>query len=67
LEVKDWQFRNREQAISGARTWIESVRPRDIVLLHDDNPFVLDVLDEVLPALGAMGMDVASGARAMGG
>jgi peptidoglycan/xylan/chitin deacetylase (PgdA/CDA1 family) len=28
------------------------------VLLHDDNPCVLDLLDELLPALAARGLDL---------
>jgi hypothetical protein len=39
----------------GART-----RPGDILLLHDDKPHVLDVLDVLLPQLAARGFDLGS-------
>jgi hypothetical protein len=37
------------------------IAPQDIVLLHDDNRCVLDLLDVLLPELRSRGFDLASG------
>ncbi|HET9368892.1 MAG TPA: polysaccharide deacetylase family protein, partial [Vicinamibacterales bacterium] len=66
IEVQDWAFRSAEQAQAGARRLIDGIQPRDIVLLHDDNRFVVDLLDAALPALTAKGFDLASGIETVG-
>jgi len=65
IEVQDWSFRTSDQAHAGAKRLIDAIQPRDIVLLHDDNRFVLDLLDDVLPALTAKGFDLGSGIEAV--
>jgi peptidoglycan-N-acetylglucosamine deacetylase len=60
-EVKDWSFQCREEARAGAAELLRVIAPRDIVLLHDFNPHVLDVLDTLLPGLQDRGYDLASG------
>jgi peptidoglycan/xylan/chitin deacetylase (PgdA/CDA1 family) len=57
-EVQDWRFRSTAEARDGAVRLAAAIQPRDIVLLHDDNPCVLDLLDELLPALAARGLDL---------
>jgi peptidoglycan-N-acetylglucosamine deacetylase len=60
-EVADWRFRRSEDAAAGAVELLRIIAPRDIVLLHDDNRCVLDLLDRLLPELRSRGFDLASG------
>jgi peptidoglycan/xylan/chitin deacetylase (PgdA/CDA1 family) len=64
-EVKDWAFRSAAEARAGAQQLLAAVAPGDIVLLHDNNPSVLDLLDVLLPGLTARGFDLAAGVRAV--
>ena len=60
-EVSDWSFRRAEDARAGAVELLRVIAPQDIVLLHDDNRCVLELLDRVLPDLRSRGFDLASG------
>lgn len=61
VDPQDWRLRRAEDAQAlGARLAAE-VGPGDIVLLHDDNPCVLTVLDVLLPALAERRVDLRSG------
>lgn len=60
-EVGDWQFRSPGQGAAGGEELLRRAQPGDIVLLHDDNPCVLDLLDVFLPGLRARRYDLASG------
>jgi len=60
-EVSDWSFRRSEEARAGAVELLRIIAPQDIVLLHDDNRCVLDLLDVLLPELRSRGFDLASG------
>jgi peptidoglycan/xylan/chitin deacetylase (PgdA/CDA1 family) len=60
-EVKDWTFDCREDARAGAAELLRVIAPRDIVLLHDFNPHVVDLLDTLLPGLRDRGYDLAAG------
>lgn len=60
-DVQDWKFRLPSEARAGAAVLLETVTAGDIVLLHDDNASVLDLLDALLPQLKARGYDLASG------
>jgi len=62
VEVGDWAFRTEEQAREGATRLLARVQPLDIVLLHDNNPLVLPLVDELLPALIARGFDLGASA-----
>ncbi len=62
-EVSDWRFRSPGEAQAGASALAATVAPGDIVLLHDDNPWVLDVLDALLPELRRRDLDLGSGIR----
>jgi peptidoglycan/xylan/chitin deacetylase (PgdA/CDA1 family) len=64
-DVKDWTFRSEDDAHAGAARLIQSLRPRDIVLLHDDNPWVLTLLDDLLPALRSRGFDLQAGVASL--
>jgi peptidoglycan/xylan/chitin deacetylase (PgdA/CDA1 family) len=61
VEVADWKFRTSQEARRGAETLLQRIEPGDIVLLHDDNPCVLDLLDVLLPGLRARQFELASG------
>jgi peptidoglycan/xylan/chitin deacetylase (PgdA/CDA1 family) len=60
-ETGDWRFRSAREARLGAVALANAINPRDILLLHDDNPYVLDLLDSLLPKLAQRRMDLASG------
>ena len=61
VHVPDWLFRTRSEARAGAVQLLSLLRPGHIVLLHDDNPTMLDLLDVLLPELTTRGWDLASG------
>jgi peptidoglycan-N-acetylglucosamine deacetylase len=60
-ETGDWRFRSSREARLGGVALAKATKPRDILLLHDDNPYVLDLLDCLLPELAQRRMDLASG------
>ena len=62
-EVSDWSFRRDDQARAGASQLVREIQSGDIVLLHDDNPCLLTLLDVLLPGLAARGFDLSSGVR----
>ena len=62
-EAGDWRFRSAREARLGAIALADAINPRDILLLHDDNPYVLDLLDCLLPKLVERQMDLASGTK----
>jgi peptidoglycan/xylan/chitin deacetylase (PgdA/CDA1 family) len=64
-DVEDWRFRELTDARAGADALVRAIRPGDIVLLHDNNPRVLDLLDVLLPALQARGFDLGDGVHLM--
>jgi peptidoglycan/xylan/chitin deacetylase (PgdA/CDA1 family) len=61
LHVDDWAFRTVDEAHAGAAELLGRVTPGDIVLLHDNNPRQLDLLDLLLPGLKSHGYDLARG------
>ncbi len=61
LEADDWQCRDRHQAHTCAAELLRLARRGDIMLLHDDNAYVIDILDEILPALKARYIDLYRG------
>ena len=62
-ETGDWRFRSAREARLGAIALVNAINPRDILLLHDDNPYVLDLLDCLLPKLVERQVDLASGTK----
>lgn len=60
-EVMDWSFRRPEEGRLGGEKLSQIVESGDIVLLHDDNPIVLDLLDVLLPNLSSQDYDLQSG------
>jgi peptidoglycan/xylan/chitin deacetylase (PgdA/CDA1 family) len=61
VEVADWGFRTEAEARAGAAVLLARIRALDIVLLHDDNPWVLSLLDELLPGLRRRGLELSGG------
>jgi len=55
IDVDDWKLRNKPDAIDAGRRLAHLAHPGDIVLLHDDNRCVVDVLRTALPRLGELG------------
>jgi peptidoglycan/xylan/chitin deacetylase (PgdA/CDA1 family) len=61
LDAEDWRCRTAAEAVPTAERLVQAVRPRDVVLLHDDHEGVLTILDRLLPVLQERGLDLASG------
>jgi peptidoglycan/xylan/chitin deacetylase (PgdA/CDA1 family) len=60
LDVSDWKCRKPEEAHRCGEDLCQQLVPGDIVLLHDDNPNVLIILDHILPFMKSNNFDVAS-------
>lgn len=60
-DVQDWRFRSSHEGRAGAEELLRTITPGDVVLLHDDNPIILDVLDTLLPGLNALQYDLRRG------
>ncbi|MBK7703039.1 MAG: polysaccharide deacetylase family protein [bacterium] len=65
VDPLDWCCRTPQQARATARRLAAEIRGRDIVLLHEYDALILDLLDELLPALVARGFDLAGGLAAL--
>jgi peptidoglycan/xylan/chitin deacetylase (PgdA/CDA1 family) len=61
----DWSVRSPEAARDCGERLGRAAGPGDVVLLHDDNPCVLTVLDVLLPDLAARGLDLAGAVRTL--
>ena len=55
LDTGDWRCRNDWDAASCAEQTVELLRPRDILLFHDNHPWIAAILDRLLPELGRRG------------
>ncbi len=60
LSVGDWNCKTAAEAHAAAVALDRSVAPGQILLLHDNNQRVLDVLDYILPRLAERGFDMHS-------
>jgi peptidoglycan/xylan/chitin deacetylase (PgdA/CDA1 family) len=56
LDAHDWRCRTPADAVACARRLMAAARPGDVILLHDDRPTVLPLLDVLLPALRDRGL-----------
>jgi peptidoglycan/xylan/chitin deacetylase (PgdA/CDA1 family) len=61
LEAEDWRCRSIDEAREAGQQLIRKVTSGDIVLLHDDNPYVLNILDALLPSIQSYQYDLFSG------
>lgn len=67
LEGRDWDCRTLEEAKIIAEYLVQNIQPGDIVLLHDDNPNILVILDILLPFLKSRKFNLHSGIEFMTG
>jgi len=67
LEGRDWSCQTPGEAKKIAEYLIQTIQPRDIVLLHDDNPNILIILDILLPFLKSCQFNLHSGIEFMKG
>ena len=51
VEGQDWNCRSEVEAANISQKILNEISGRDIVLLHDDNRYVLKILEKLLPAL----------------
>jgi peptidoglycan/xylan/chitin deacetylase (PgdA/CDA1 family) len=56
IDSGDWQCLCTDDAVACAQQVLELVRPGDIVLLHDDRPWIEQILDILLPGLVSRGL-----------
>jgi peptidoglycan/xylan/chitin deacetylase (PgdA/CDA1 family) len=56
--AEDWRFRSDSAAIARADEMISEVRPRDVLLFHDERSHTLLALDRLLPALRSRGFSL---------
>lgn len=61
VDPADYRLRAREEAVVRGQQLAESVRGRDIVLLHDANPCVRTVLEVLLERLVDRGLELHKG------
>jgi len=61
LEAEDWRCQTINEARDAANRLIQKVTSRDVVLLHDDNRYVLEILDVILPAIQYSRHDLTQG------
>jgi peptidoglycan-N-acetylglucosamine deacetylase len=61
VDTSDWSLKCQRDAEKRGDEVAQRIRPRDIVLLHDDNKHVLTVLDKLLPQLCARQIGLARG------
>ena len=59
--MNDWAFRTAAEGAAGGKDLATRIRHKDIVLLHDNNPPVVDLLDVLLPELKSRGFNLSRG------
>lgn len=65
LGMQDWQCRSKKEAANAANAILERVKAGDIILLHDDNPSAIDILNIILPKLKDRGFVLDQGIHAL--
>ena len=60
-EGGEWSYRSTAAPTVIARALLETLTPRDVVMLHDNNPKVPKILELILPALKAKNFDLING------
>lgn len=61
LDVGDWKCQGPEEAYRCGQDLSRQLSSKDIVLLHDDNPNILIILDSILPMIKSNKLDLFSG------
>jgi len=59
LDVRDWQCKSKNDAVTASWKLLQMVKAGDIILLHDDNPCVIDILEIILPELKKRGLNIS--------
>lgn len=67
LDSDDWRCTEPETARAAAAKVLASAEDRDIILLHDYDTVVWDLLDVLLPGLVERGFDLAAGLASLEG
>jgi peptidoglycan-N-acetylglucosamine deacetylase len=62
LNVRDWACQSEADARNAAERLVRDARAGHIILLHDNRPLVLPLLDFALPRLADAGFDLAKAA-----
>jgi peptidoglycan/xylan/chitin deacetylase (PgdA/CDA1 family) len=60
LNVRDWECESQADARRAAERLVREARDGNIVLLHDNRPLLLPLLDFALPRLVAAGFDLGA-------
>jgi peptidoglycan/xylan/chitin deacetylase (PgdA/CDA1 family) len=60
-EGGEWGQRKKDGYDTIGKILLETITPRDIILLHDNNPKVPKILDIVLPAMKSRNIDLYNG------
>lgn len=55
----DWRFRSEAAAASRAQELADEIKPRDIILFHDERSDTVVALDRLLPALRSRGLQLS--------
>ncbi len=66
-DARDWKLRQPGEAEACGLRFGQSLQPGEVLLMHDDNPQVLPLLDALLPALTERGLDLRQSLTALGG
>jgi peptidoglycan/xylan/chitin deacetylase (PgdA/CDA1 family) len=61
VDVQDWKCRTELEAEQAADKIIKFTKSEDIILLHDDNPHIIKILDFILPAFREQEFNLYSG------
>lgn len=61
VDSADWSCRGPDDAHKAALRLLPRVTARDIILMHDDTPAVLTILDRLLPVLAQRRLNLADG------
>ena len=65
MDPEDWNCKTADDAKRAADYAVGHLCPGDIVLLHDDNPAVLTILDAVLPEVKRRRIDLQLAAESL--
>jgi peptidoglycan/xylan/chitin deacetylase (PgdA/CDA1 family) len=61
LDADDWRCKSIRDARDVAGRLERNIAHRDIILLHDENPYIIKILDLLLPILTSKNLDLHSG------
>jgi len=65
IEGGEWGYRKSADAQTIGEELVQTLRPRDIVLLHDDNPKIPAILDIIMPAMKENNIDTYNGVNGL--